>query len=70
VVDSLIGVISLPGIVSFGTEDFSLYPRPFVFLYIGTGTDISIHEQDFEVPVEVTEAILQNWIKIGSNYFP
>ena len=60
-------ILTIDGsIKSFGTEDFSLYPFPYVFLYIGTGTEKSTHEIDFNVPNSTTLKIFHNWIKIDT----
>ena len=54
-------------IKSFGTEDFSLYKPPKVFLLVGTGGNAKLHSDDFTVSDEVSENILNYWIKIGEN---
>jgi N-acetyldiaminopimelate deacetylase len=54
---------------TFGTEDFSLYPKPTVFLHVGTGKKENLHEVDFNVPDKVTNAIFEYWIKLGNYTF-
>lgn len=52
---------------SFGTEDFSLYPVPGVFLLIGTGSKAALHTDKFRVAGNVGEHILRNWIILGTS---
>lgn len=54
-------------IISFATEDFSLYPTPKVFLLIGTGKEKDLHEVDFSVSIAVTKQIFRYWQTIGNN---
>ena len=52
---------------SFGTEDFSLYPAPKIFLLIGTGGKEKLHSDNFKVSDKIVKSIFYNWIKIGEN---
>jgi metal-dependent amidase/aminoacylase/carboxypeptidase family protein len=58
--------IPISGVRStFGTEDFSLYPVPSVFLHIGTGQKAELHSLAFEVPAELVFTIYNYWLSIS-----
>ena len=59
--------IDISGIKSFGTEDFSLYLTPKIFLLIGTGGKVKLHSDDFDVSDRVVQEIFNNWIKLINN---
>jgi len=52
---------------SFGTEDFSLYIVPKIFLLIGTGGKAKLHADNFKVSNKITKLLFYNWLKIGEN---
>ena len=54
-------------IKSFGTEDFSLYPVPKIFLHVGTGGKIKLHADNFSVSAAVTQKIFGYWVRMAGN---
>lgn len=54
-------------LVSYASEDFSLYKSNKLFLLVGTGSQIELHESDFEVSVKVAKKIFDYWILVGNN---
>ncbi|MEK9132633.1 MAG: M20/M25/M40 family metallo-hydrolase [Patescibacteria group bacterium] len=54
-------------IKSFGTEDFSLYPIPKIFLHVGTGGKIKLHADNFSVSSAVVQKIFSYWVKLAGN---
>lgn len=53
--------------ISFGTEDFSLYPAPKALLLYGVGGTRGLHEDSFQVSNAATKGIFHQWLKLGND---
>ena len=52
---------------SFGTEDFSLYLAPKIFLLVGINSKEKLHSDNFKVDQKVAKNIFLKYIKIAEN---
>lgn len=52
---------------SFGTEDFSLYPVPKIFLLVGTNSKEKLHSDNFKVDKRIAKNIFLKFIRIAEN---
>lgn len=49
---------------SFATEDFSFLPGRHLFLLVGNGNNIELHDKDYFVPYEVNTALIDKWVEL------
>lgn len=52
---------------SFASEDFSLYPGSTLFLLVGTGSSLELHDTTFKVSKGTAEMLCDYWLKVGNN---
>jgi amidohydrolase len=59
--------LSAYSLSSYASEDFSLFPGDTLFLLVGTGSTVELHDSHFRVSTDLAETIFDYWLQVGAN---
>jgi amidohydrolase len=59
--------LSAYSLSSYASEDFALFPGDTLFLLVGTGSTVELHDSHFKVSTDLAETIFDYWLQVGAN---